>query len=60
MYEEVMDEGVGSFGPVKTIQKFFLDTLEQLMKYWIVGSYLVLKITPRVPGGRTLLAVGHK
>ena len=30
------------------------------MKYWPVGSYLVMKITPRFPGGRTLLDVGYK
>ena len=30
------------------------------MKYWSGGSYLVLKITPRFPGERPLLAIGYK
>ena len=30
------------------------------MKYWPGGSYLVMKITPIVPGGRPLLAIGYK
>ena len=30
------------------------------MKYWPGGSYLVMKITPRVSGGRPLLTIGYK
>ena len=39
---------------------FCLDTLEKLIKYCPGGSYLVMKITPRVPGGRPLLAIGYR
>ena len=47
--------------PVKTSHKCFcLATLEKLMIYWPVGSYLVIKSTPRVPGERPLLAIGYK
>ena len=42
------------------LQGFCLFTLENLMKYWLGGSYLVMKSTPRVPGGRSLLAIGYK
>ena len=37
---------------------FCLATLENLMKDWPGGSYLVMKITPRVPGGRPLMDIG--
>ena len=30
------------------------------MKDWPVGSYFVMKITPRVPGGIPLIAIGYK
>ena len=30
------------------------------MKYWPGGSYIVMKSTSRVPGGRPLLAIGYK
>ena len=30
------------------------------MKDWPEGSYLVMKSTPIVPGGRPLLAIGYK
>ena len=30
------------------------------MKDWPGGSYLVIKINPRVPGGRTLLYIGYR
>ena len=47
--------------PVKAIHKgFCLSTLEKLMKYWPGGSYLAMKITPRVSGGRPLMAIGYK
>ena len=59
--EEMNAAGVNYCGPVKTIHKgFCLATLEMLMKYWPVRSYLVLNITPRFPGERTLLAIGYK
>ena len=41
-------------------QGFCLDILENLMKYLPGGSYLVMKITPRVPGGISLLEIGYK
>ena len=54
-----MDSGVNYCRPAKTIHKgFYLDTLEKLMEYFPGGSYLVMKITPRVTGGRPLLYIG--
>ena len=45
--------------PVKKIHKgFCLDTLEILMKYWMGGSYIVIKSTPGFLCGIKLLAVG--
>ena len=41
-------------------QGYCLNTLEKLMKYWLGGSYLVMKITPRFTGGRPLLDIGYK
>ena len=38
-------------------QGFFLATLEKLMKYWPGGSYIVMKSTTRVPGGRPLMEI---
>ena len=32
---------------------FFLSRFKNLMKEWAVGSYLVMKITPRVTGYRS-------
>ena len=53
-----MAEGVDYCGPVNTSHKgFCLATLENLMKYWPGGSYLVMNITPRVPDGRPLLDI---
>ena len=47
--------GVNCCGPAKMSHKgFCLDTLEKLMKDWLGGSYLVMTITPRVPGGISL------
>ena len=58
---EAIAAGVDYCGPVKTSHKGFgLATLENLAKYWPGGSYLVLKSTPRVPGGRPLLDIGYK
>ena len=59
--EESMAAGVYYCGPLKKIHKVFcLATLEMLMKDEPVGSYLFMKITPRVPGGRPLLSIGYK
>ena len=56
-----MFQGVDYCGPMKTSHKgFCLATLEKLMEYWPGGSYLVMKITPIVPGGRPLIAIGYK
>ena len=57
--EYAMATGVKYCGPAKTSHKgFCLATLEKLMKYWSGGSYIVMKITPKVPGGRPLLDIG--
>ena len=59
--EEALAKGVNYYGPVKNIEKgFCLDTLEKLMKYQPVGSYLVMKSTPKFPDGRPLMAIGYK
>ena len=56
-----MAAGVDYCGPLQMIDKgFCLATLENLMKYWPGGSYLDMKSTPRIPGGRPLLAIGYK
>ena len=58
-YEEVMAEGVYFCGLVNTSHKFFcLATLENLMKDWLGGSYLVMKSTPIVPVGIPHLDIG--
>ena len=45
---------------MKTIHKgFCLAMLENLMKYWPGGSYLVMKSTPIFPGEIPLLASGY-
>ena len=30
------------------------------MKYWPGGSYFIMNITKKVPGGRLILAIGYK
>ena len=61
MADEMMAVRVEYCGPVKTSHKVFcLATLENLMKNWPGGSYLVMKSTPRVPVGRPLLTIGYK
>ena len=56
-----MAAGVDYCGPVKTSHKgFCLATLENVMKDWLGGSYLVMNSTPRFPGGRPLLAIEYK
>ena len=59
--EEMIAEGVNYCGPVKTSHKgFCLAKLEKLMRYWPRGSYLVIKCSPRVTGGRPILDIGYK
>ena len=59
--EKAMDAGVDYYRPAKTSHKgFYLATLENLMKDWPRGSYLVINSTPRFTGGRTIMAIGHK
>ena len=54
-----MAEGVYYYGPAKTSHKgFCLATLEELMKDWLVGLYLVMKINPRFPDGKPLMDIG--
>ena len=56
--EEAMAAGVDYCGLAKTTHKgFCLAKLEKLMKYFPGGSYLVMKITPRVTGGRPLVDI---
>ena len=56
-----MAAGVDYCGLEKTSHKgFCIATFEMLMKYWPRGSYLVIKITPRVTGSRRLLTIGYK
>ena len=59
--EEAMTAGVNYCGPVKTRHKgFCLYILENLMKDWPGGSYLVMKSNTLVLGGRPLLESGYK
>ena len=59
--EVVISEGEDYCGPIKTINnRFCLSKWEKLTKGWPGGSYLVMKITPRVPGDITLMKVGGK
>ena len=61
MAEETMTEGVDYCGLEKTSHNdFCLATLERLVKDFLVGSYLVIYITPRVTGDRPLMAIGYK
>ena len=54
--EEAISDGVDYCGLVNTIHKgFCLATLEKLMKYWLGGSYLVMKSNARVTGDIPLL-----
>ena len=56
-----MDKGVDYWGPLKMTHKgFCLSTLENLMKYWLGGSYIVLESTPRVPDDILTMAIGYK
>ena len=58
--EKAMDEGVDHFGHVKTTHKIFcLAKLEKLMKECPGGYHIVMKITPRVPGDGSLMAIGY-
>ena len=53
-----MAEVVDYCGPVKTVHKgFCLAKLEQLIKYWPVVSYLVMRITPRVTGDSSVRVI---
>ena len=59
--EEMAAAGVDHCMLVKTRHKgFCLAKLENLMKDWPGGSYLVLNSTPRFPGEIPLLAIGYK
>ena len=59
--EEAMTKGVDYCGLTKTIHKgYCIATLEKLMKYWLGGSYIAMKNTPIVPGGRPIMAVRYK
>ena len=56
-----MAEGVDYCEMAKMSHKgFCIATLEKLTKYWLGGSYIVLKIITRVPGGIILMAIGYK
>ena len=59
--EDAMAEGVDYFGTMKTGQHgYCLAKSEKFMKDFPGGSYLVMKITPRVPGEIPLLKIGYK
>ena len=59
--DEAIAEGVNYCGPVKTIHKWFcLSTLEKSLKDWPGGSYLVMKSTLIVTGGRPLIYIGYE
>ena len=41
-------------------KEFWLAMLEKIMKEWTLGSHLVMKITPRVPGYIIIMDIGQK
>ena len=54
-----MAAGVDYCRPVKSSHKgFCIAMLYRLIKDWPGGSYLVVKINPRVTGERLLLVIG--
>ena len=56
-----MSQGVDYYRIVKTVNKgSCLATLENLMKDWPGGSYLVMKSTQIFPGGRPLVSIGYR
>ena len=56
-----MSEGVDFYGPVKASNKeFCLATLENLTKEFPEESHIVMRITPRVPGGIPPRAMVYK
>ena len=56
-----MTKGGDYCGLAKISQKAFcISTLENLTKYFLLGSYHVMKISPRGPGGISLMAIGYK
>ena len=59
--EEAMAAGVDYCRLTKITHKgFCLATLENLMKDWAGGSYLVMDINTKFTGCRPLLAIGYK
>ena len=59
--ESDMEVGAELIVMVKTNTKGFCkDAIDKLTKYWPVGSYLMLRSKPMVPGDRTLIAIGYK
>ena len=61
MYDEAMAEGVGYCRTANMSHKdFCLVTWEKFMKYWLWGSYLIIKSTPRDLGDRPLKEIGYK
>ena len=57
---EAKAEGIEYYGLAKISHKgFCLTKVNQLVKDWPGGSYLVLKSTTRVPGGRPLMEIGY-
>ena len=61
MSEEAMALGVIYCGPGNTSHKgFCLATLEKLIKYWLVGSYIGINSNQIVTGDRTLLKIGSR
>ena len=39
---------------------FCKDDIDNLTKYWPVGSYLVFRSKPMVPGDNLIIAIGYK
>ena len=39
---------------------FYKDTTKKLAMYWTGGSYLMLRIKPRAPRGRSIIAIWYK
>ena len=59
--EYEMEVGDEFIGMLKTNTKGFCkETIENITKDWTVGSYLMLRSKPMVPGYRPLISIGYK
>ena len=59
--EAVMEVGAKLIGMVKTnTQVFYKETIEKITKDWPVGSYLLSRSKPMIPGDRPIIYISYK